>query len=211
MLRARDLRVACGLDWGTASPGVCVWGAAFPDGHVHIFDELKFQRQTVKEVAEAIIAKHRHWQLKTPVPTFADPSIKPWGTSSGAVGEAIGTTFTRYGVPLIYPSNDRVNGWQRLHEALAPCTHTDHPPRPWLSIHPRCRYGIRTLPLMVQDENNPEDLDSESDDHWCDALRYLLMGGLRPATARATPAPAALYSPQWFRNRFSQKPKGVLA
>ena len=57
--------------------------------------------------------------------------------------------------------------------------HTDHPPRPWLTIHPRCKYLIRTLPLMVQDTHDAEDLDSESDDHACDAVRYLLMGGLR--------------------------------
>lgn len=210
MPRARDLRVACGLDWGTASPGVCVWGAALPDGHVHIWDEYKFQRMTVQEVAGQIRAKHREWKLPEPVPTYADPSIKPWTSGSGAIGESIGQTFSRYGVPLIYPSNERVNGWQRVHEALAPCTGHAHPPRPWLTIHPRCRYGIRTLPLMVQAKNNPEDLDSETDDHFVDALRYLLMGGLRPQAGRSDHTPAPPYSLAWFRQRYAAPP-GVLS
>ncbi len=211
MPRARDLRIACGLDWGSAAPGVCVFGAALPDGHVHIFDELKWQRETVKDVAAKIHEKANDWKVKRPLTIYADPSIKPWQGSGGALGESIGQTFARYGVPLIYPSNDRVSGWQRVHEALAPCTHTDHPPRPWLTIHSRCKYGIRTLPLMVQHKTNPEDLDSETDDHFCDALRYLLMGGLRPQTSRPPTPHAPIYSPAWYRQRFSGTPKGVLA
>ena len=96
-------------------------------------------------------------------------------------GEWIGLTLQRHGVPVRRVSNDRVNGWQRVHEALGldPATGT-----PWLTIHPRCRYLTRTLPLMVQAKLNPEDLESDSDDHACDALRYLLMGGLRPVVSR---------------------------
>jgi hypothetical protein len=31
---------------------------------------------------------------------------------------------------------------------------------------------IRTLPTLVHDENNPEDLDTDGDDHAADTLRY---------------------------------------
>jgi hypothetical protein len=79
-----------------------------------------------------------------------------------------------------------------------------------MTIHPRCVYGIRTLPLMIQAKDNPEDLDSESDDHWCDALRYLLMGGLRPQLAQSVLTPPPIYSSAWFRRR-SDRPSGVLA
>ena len=37
-----------------------------------------------------------------------------------------------------------------------------------------CPNLIRTIPLMIRDERNPEDLDTKSDDHILDALRYSL-------------------------------------
>jgi hypothetical protein len=187
--RVRDLRVACGMDWGNASPGCVLWGVALPNGHVHVFDEVKFQRLPVRQVAELVQARHAEWGL-TRVPVYADPALRG---DTGQMGESMGATFARFGVPLLYPSNDRLNGWQRVHEALAPCRQAEcvTPERPlgtpWLTVDPRCRYLARTMPLMVQSKANPEDVDTETDDHACDALRYLLMGGLRPQTGRREP------------------------
>lgn len=186
------------MDWGSASPGCVLWGAALADGHVHIFDEFKFQRMTVKDVAEAIRGKHKEWGLKS-VPVYADPALQ---ANTGQIGESIGQTFARYKVPLLYPSNDRLSGWQRVHEALAGAPDG----QPWLTIHPRCKYLIRTMPLMVQDDTDPEDLDTESDDHACDALRYLLMGGLRPSTGKKTPPPPK-NSMAWWRKHFDPPKK----
>lgn len=174
-MRARDLTVKCGLDWGNASPGCIVFGASLPDERVHLFDEIKFQRETAKQVAEKFLDKCTEWKLKTLPIVYCDPSLLP--SKKGDGGEYIGLTLMRHGMKkIVRANNDRVNGWQRVHESLA----TNHDGLPWLTIHPRCKYLIRTIPLMVQDENNPEDLDTDSDDHGCDALRYLLMGGLRP-------------------------------
>ena len=191
------------MDWGSASPGCVLWGAALPDGRAHIFDELKFQRMTVKEVADAIREKHAGWGV-TRMTVYADPALR---ADTGQIGESIGQTFARYRVPLTYPSNARVSGWQRVHEALSASPAGD----PWLTVHPRCAYLIRTLPSMIQSKNDPEDLDTETDDHACDALRYLLMGGLRPSAPRVQPAPMVPYSMAWFRARFADRPQGVLA
>lgn len=210
MPRVRDCKVGLGLDWGNASPGCVVFGAALADGHVVIFDELKFQRTPAVDVATAIKAKCAEWHLKKVPPVACDPSLLP--AVKGERGEWIGLTLQRYGIPVYRVSNDRVNGWQRVHEALAPCRHTDHTPRPWMQIASRCRYGIRTVPLMVQSDQNPEDLDSESDDHWCDAVRYLLMGGLRPANVRPLATAPPPYSLAWYRQRFNRQDEpGVLA
>ena len=207
-MRARDLRVSLGLDWGNSAPGCVLWGAALADGHVTIFDELKFQRMTAKDVASAVKEKCKDWGLARVPSTYCDPSLLP--ATKGEIGEWIGLTLARYGVPVARVSNDRVNGWQRVHEALAICPHTDHTPRPWLTIHPRCKYLIRTMPLMVQAANDPEDLDSEVDDHACDALRYLLMGGLRPASRSRASQVVPPYSLAWYRQRFSREDVGVL-
>lgn len=207
-----DLKIARGLDYGgggpSSKPGAVLWGCAFADGHAHIFDEFKSQRMTVKQIAEEIRARDKHWGLKG-LTTWADPSLQ---INSGQVGESIAATFARYKVPLSFPSNDRLSGWQRVHEALAPCHHphcinAQYPEgRPWLSVHPRCKYLIRTIPLMVQDETNPEDLDTDSDDHACDALRYLLMGGLRPGQGKKVKQTIPVGSLAWYRSRFPDQP-----
>lgn len=205
-MRIADLRVGLGLDWGNASPGCVLFGAALPDGHVHIFDEHKFQRQTAKDVADAVKAKCGDWGLERVPSCACDPSLLP--ATKGERGEWIGLTLIRHGLPVFRVSNDRVNGWQRVHEALGidPVLKT-----PWLTVHPRCKYLIRTLPLMVQAKNNPEDIDTDGDDHGADALRYMLMGGLRPSTGRRVVPEVAPYSLAWYRKMFRGEPRGVLA
>lgn len=217
-MKVNTLRVARGLDWGgggpSSKPGCVLWGCALPLGHAHIFDEWKMIRVTVRAAAEGIKERDAQWGLASHV-TFADPSLN---INTGQIGESIGLTFGRYGVPLVYPSNDRLSGWQRVHEALAPCRHpecmsAEYPEgRPWLTIASRCKYLLRTLPLMIQDDHNPEDLDTDSDDHAVDPLRYLLMGGLRSGSSIVAPLPAVEpYSLAWFRRRFRAEPQGVLA
>src|SRR4030095_13066420 len=156
------------MDWGNASPGCVLWGAALPNGHITIFDEFKFQRMTAKDVAYTVKEKCASWGLKSVPICACDPVLLP--ATKMQAGEWIGVTLQRHGMPCRRVSNDRVNGWQRVHEALSvdPVTLT-----PWLTVHPRCKYLTRTLPLMVQAKLNPEDLESDSDDHACDALRYL--------------------------------------
>jgi hypothetical protein len=173
-VRLRDLSVKLGMDWGQSAPGCFLCGVALPDNHAAIVWEMKFQKQSVREVAEAIREQTLgEWKLpKMPV-CYCDPAMR---IATGQIGEDFVGTFSRYKVTLTPVSNNRQLGWQRVHEALAidPSTKT-----PWLTVHPRCKYLIRTLPMMLQDEGKPEDLDTDSDDHAVDALRYLIMGGLR--------------------------------
>lgn len=204
-VRVRDLRVGLGLDWGNRT-GCVVWAAALPNGHVSIFDEYKFSHQTAKDVADAVKEKCKEWGLKSVPSCACDPSLLP--ATKNERGEWIGHTLIRHGLPVSRVSNDRPNGWQRIHEALSidPATGT-----PWLTLHPRCRYGIRTFPLMIQSKNNPEDLETDSDDHFLDATRYLFMGGLRPTTGQRVVPQAAPYSLAWYRKMFRGEPRGVLA
>ena len=51
-----------------------------------------------------------------------------------------------------------------------------------LFVFSTCRQLIRTLPVMQHDLNNPEDLDSDMEDHIADELRYACMS--RPYRAR---------------------------
>ena len=44
-----------------------------------------------------------------------------------------------------------------------------------IKIFTTCTNLIRTLPLLPVDNNNPEDVDTDAEDHAYDALRYGVM------------------------------------
>jgi len=179
------MRRFCGMDWGYASEGVVLWGVVLPDGQLYVEDELVFNGARAKtlriasEVAGMIKARREARGLTSQV-IYADPSIFK---HSGHTGETIAETFAKGGVALVPANNDRVMGWAKVRAWLRPMPpHPDLPARPWMLIHPRCAFLIRTMPQLVMDGTNPEDMDTDGPDHAADALRYMIAG--RPAPTR---------------------------
>lgn len=174
------------LDWGYNAPGCVLWWAVLPDHRVYIRAELKFQRMDEPEVAAAI--KKIDLELGRPkiAYTAGDPAVfnKTGAThraASGFVGQSIGQTLGYYGIPITGADNDRINGWKRCHSLLRQAPDG----RPWLLIHPSCRYLIRSIPSARSDDKNPDDVDTNSDDHALDTLRYGAMS--RPAPDAVKP------------------------
>ena len=66
----------------------------------------------------------------------------------------------------------RVNGKLEIHKRLK--VHEENK-QPTLKILSNCVNLIRTLPLLPLDKNNPEDVDTNAEDHAYDALRYGVM------------------------------------
>jgi phage terminase large subunit len=186
------------MDWGRNAPGVVLWWVALPDGRYYIEDEYKFNgdiagKLTVKDVAAVIKQRCKDRGLPRVPTCWTDPAC--W-QHTGQIGESIADTFLKYRVPVAKANNDRRSGWQRLHEMLRKAPDG----RPWLLVSPRCAYGIRTLPAQLQSKKDPDDLDTTGDDHWCDALRYGGVSGVRWRDKPVKVAPEP-YSPAWFRNR----------
>lgn len=46
---------------------------------------------------------------------------------------------------------------------------------PMMYVFKNCKAFIRTIPLMMYDETNVEDLDTEKEDHVADEARYMVM------------------------------------
>jgi hypothetical protein len=61
-----------------------------------------------------------------------------------------------------------VPGWARIDELLR----IQEDGYPLLQVYDTCRDLIRTLPAMPRDKKNPEDVDTTTEDHLADALRY---------------------------------------
>lgn len=104
--------------------------------------------------------------------------------------DSIADTYREHGLQPLRPSNsDRIAGWQCLRKALAHDLEAGEHPR--LYVFNTCRNLIRTLPAMVVDPLNPEDLADKikgkaTEDHAVDALRYLLMAEAAVSAAAAT-------------------------
>jgi hypothetical protein len=60
-----------------------------------------------------------------------------------------------------------IAGWDQLRARLV-----GEDGRPMLYVFDNCIHLIRTLPALQHDPNRPEDVDSDGEDHACDAARY---------------------------------------
>lgn len=79
-------------------------------------------------------------------------------------------------LPIYAAKNSRISGWHVVREHLRseynPNTDREEAR---LQIFQNCRNLITTLPTLVYDDHNPEDLNTKQEDHAADALRYLLV------------------------------------
>jgi hypothetical protein len=202
---APDINHFASLDWGYNSPGCVLWWACLSDGRYHIRREFKFKGLDPEAVVKEIRKITHDLGITRLQYLVCDPATKQKDGKSR--GESILETFQRCRLPARAGDNDRFNGWGRVHAMLR----LDEMDRPWLTVSPSCAYTIRTLPALVQDDNDPEDVDTAKDDHAADALRYGAMSRPSPTRIVNTPAPYPVgswgYETAWQN---SQTPRGVL-
>lgn len=109
----------------------------------------------------------------------ADPAIFA-NTSGPSIAERMGAR--PYYVDLIRADNKRVGskgalgGWDAVRQRLKGDGIT-----PMIFFMDNCVDAIRTLPILQHNQNNPEDADSEGEDHAPDEIRYACMS--RPYSA----------------------------
>ena len=99
---------------------------------------------------------------------IADPAI--WDASRGRDGTIV-TMFEDEGVFFDKGKNDRLSGKMQCHYRFR----FDETGRPMAYIFSNCKHFIRTIPNLVYDEKNVEDVDTDCEDHDYDAMRYFFM------------------------------------
>jgi len=115
-------------------------------------------------------------------------------------GTTIGADLIRGGFNgLIAGNRAREAGKLRYHELLK---HDDHG-EPYFRVFETCRGFIRTFPDIILDEKNPEDVNTDGEDHPYDGCRYGLMAHTLPAGARSAPR-GERTRPDYTRNRRRQ-------
>lgn len=169
-------RVWCSLDWGYARPFSVGWYAVDHDRRIYRIRELYGCTDTpnVGVRMEPAEVARRIRQIEADDPNLAgrtiyrvgDPAI--WGSQSG---ESIGMLMERERVVFDKGDNKRIDGKMQVHHRLA----FDADGLPMLYVFSTCKHLIRTLPALVYDEVDVEDVDTNGEDHAYDELRYICM------------------------------------
>lgn len=158
------------IDHGRTAPTACLWGAIDHDGRLNIYREYYMAGVDADVNAQKIADLSRG---ETYAYTVLDSAC-----FSKTGGETIAEIYERNGV-LCEPSHkNRLAGWALVHEFLRGDDVVDSwgnvQTLPRLVFFKTCYNAIRTIPTLIHDDHNPEDLDSGGDDHCADALNYLL-------------------------------------
>ena len=174
-----EWRRLAGIDYGYAAPWCTLWAAVDNDGRVWVYRERYEKQVGETEQARRILADEAEEPKDRGIGRFADPSM--WRTTGE--GLPIASVYAQNNVGLSPANNERIAGWQRVHTYLADgpaCRY--HREQGWDTC-PRLHVLdgtapnlVRTLPAVPYDKLKVEDVDTHSEDHAADALRYLLMG-----------------------------------
>lgn len=188
------------FDWGFAKPFDCSWWAVDFEGRAYLIlqfygctgmpDEgLKWHAAKVFSEIHKIECEHR-WLKGRQITGVADPAV--WQQNGG---EAIIDAADRNQVYFQKADNSRIAGWMQVHYRLS----FDEEGRPMMYFFNTCKNAIRTLPLLQYSSSCSEDLDTHSEDHFADSMRYFCMS--RPITPHSAPGsvgkgddPLELYS-----------------
>lgn len=125
--------------------------------------------------------------------TYAPPDL--WNRRQDT-GKSAAAIFRENGVNLIKTSNDRVQGWLNLKEWLKPIKTRDEQTgeviiTARIRFFSNCRNIIRTLPAVLKDDKDPNDVATEPHEltHAPDAIRYFCGMRPRPSVTPVEPDP----------------------
>lgn len=179
-----DWRIVRSFDFGFRKPFSCDWWAIDYEGRAYLIlqlygctdipnEGLKWHPDRIFAEIHRIETEHR-WLKGKVIDGVADPSI--WDASRG---EAIIEAADRHFVYFSKGDNKRIPGWMQCHYRLA----FDSDGYPMVYFFNTCKAAIRTLPLLQFSMTNPEDLNTDEEDHFADSFRYFCMS--RPIVPRA--------------------------
>ena len=151
-------------DWGYSSPACVLWFAVDYDNNLWIYRELYTKKVTADQFARQVLTLEHGEYIHYGV---LDSST--WA-KRGDVGPSIAETMIQNGCrwrPSDRSPKSRINGKLEVHKRLAVKDN-----QPGIRIFKTCRNLIRTLGMLPTDDKNPEDVDTNAEDHAYDALRY---------------------------------------
>lgn len=172
----REWSIWCAMDWGYSRPFAVGWFAVDRERRLYHIREyygcdgtpnvgLKLEPSAVAREIRRIEAEDPNLKGRT-IHRVGDPAI--WGTQGT---ESIGALFERERIYFDKGDNARIDGKMQVHHRLA----FDTDGIPMFYVFETCRNFIRTVPNLVYDEADVEDVDTDGEDHAYDMFRYVCM------------------------------------
>jgi hypothetical protein len=168
------------MDWGFAAPYCVLWLAMDNDGNHYVWRELYGYggkpnvgtREDASQVAERINKVEEHDERNGYEYRMcpADSQI----FSEQGHQRTIAQLFRQKGVKwvdIVKGRRSRVNNAQVVVQLLKSGK---------LKFFRACKHSIRTIPALMPDDNNPEDVNTKMEDHPWDALLYGVASRRRP-------------------------------
>lgn len=168
------------LDWGFAKPYSVGWYCIDPDGVIYRYRELygyggsadvgtrESAAEVIKKIKEIEAAETKRGIRFKRSP--ADSSI--WDNVGTSI--SVGSLFDKANIHWIKAAKgpgSRKNGAQVVIDRLKDGT---------FKVFDTCTHWLRTVPVLMPDANDWEDVDTEQEDHCWDETRYSLTAHHRP-------------------------------
>jgi phage terminase large subunit len=193
------------FDWGFGKPFSVCWFWLDDDNRKYLFAEWygwngtpdQGLRLTDSEIADGIIKREQamgftimqkeHAFGSENMRSIVNPQIirlcdptcfnKKPDYRGGGQGPSTAEIFMNMGLNLRPGDPSRVLKWRQFHEHLrVPRDGEDKVVGvPMLQIYSTCLHFIRTVPALVTDPNNIEDIDSSGEDHCADSAAHMFM------------------------------------
>ena len=157
-------------DYGYGSYTGVVWFAVSPNEQLVVYRELYCSKVTATDLADMILeAESGDGSIRYGV---LDSSL--WH-KRGDTGPSLAEQMNQKGCrwrPSDRSRGSRVAGKNELHRRLQVDEYTQEPRLVFFST---CTHSIAQLPSIPLDKRNPEDVDTNAEDHLYDAIRYGIM------------------------------------
>lgn len=184
------------MDWGSAKPYSIGWYAMSEENIIYRYRELygwggkadKGTREDATTVARKILAIEKPEREMGIDFSFTKC---PADTSIGAdfgLGTTIKALFKKEGVYWNNSQKNRISGASIVINALR---------NNKVKVFSTCKHFLRTVPVLAINENNPEDVDTNGEDHCYDEFRYSLCSR---QNAILKPEDQAEYNPFAFKH-----------
>jgi hypothetical protein len=183
------------FDWGYGAPFSVGWWWVDADGRLFRFAEWygtngspnQGLRLTDSRIAAGIAERESRLGLAgRAILRLAGPDCfaKKPDYRGGGQGPSTAEVFGQAGLVLAPGDPSRVAKIRQFHERLRP--REDGPPL--LQVYDVCEHFIRTIPLLVTDRHNVEDIDTTGEDHIYDEACHACMA--RPLAGQQAPTVA---------------------
>ncbi len=198
------------FDWGSTHPFSVLWHAEADGTEATLPDGSKFcpprgsiivchewygakgpnegLKLSAKEIAAGINEREESlekgaWVAKKPKPGPADNQISNVNESDS---DSVAAKMAKSGVKWTESDKSpgsRVNGLELMRTRLKEAA-KDQPEDPGLYFMDHCRKIISHLPVLPRSEKNPDDINTDAEDHDYDSLRYRVMNKRKAGKAR---------------------------